>query len=98
MSAVYTIAQKMSNTGSINDIASDRFDREIVFAPGCLYAVVLASYYGGKGYSTHKTEAAAVSASIKNKEYSHTIIDANGNQYDVYQDGHTGRLVKTQGE
>lgn len=90
ISTVYTIAQKMSNTGSIHDIASDLFDREIVFAPGCLYAVVLASYYGGKGYSTHKTEAAAIAASDKQKDYSHLIADYNGDRYYVNYD----RLVK----
>ena len=61
MSAL-TIPQKMSNSGSIHDIASDQFDRRIVFGKGCKYAVILASYYGGKGYTTHKTEAAAVRA------------------------------------
>ncbi len=90
MKTVYTIAQKMSGTGSIHDIASDLFNRDIVFAPGCLYAVVLASYYGGKGYSTHKTEAAAISASNKQLDYSREIIDNNGNRYTVCYD----RLIK----
>lgn len=56
----FTIPQKMSNSGSIHDIASDMYDREIVFAPGCKFAVVLASYYGGKGYTTHRSEDAAI--------------------------------------
>ena len=79
--STYTIPQKMSGTGSIHDIASENFDREIVFAPGCTYAVVLASYYGGKGYTTHKTAAAAIAASKANREYSHQILDAAGNIY-----------------
>jgi len=82
----YTIPQKMSGTGSIHDIASDMFDRDIVFAPGCKFAVVLASYYGGKGYTTHKTEAAAIAASRRNSEYSHRIIDTKGREYVVYGD------------
>lgn len=82
----YTIPQKMSNSGSIHDIASDMFDRDIVFAPGCVYAVVLASYYGGKGYTTHKTEETAIAASRRNSDYSHLIIDAEGNEYVVYGD------------
>lgn len=82
----YTIPQKMSGTGSIHDIASDMFDRNIVFAPDCKFAVVLASYYGGKGYTTHKTEAAAIAASRSNKDYSHRIIDTEGNEYDTYGD------------
>lgn len=77
----YTIKRKMSNTGSIHDIASDLFDRNIVFAPGCIYAVVKASYYGGKGYTTHKTASAAAKQSHKIADYSHVIIDSEGNSY-----------------
>ena len=57
----HIIPQKMSNTGSIHDIASDNFDRDIKFPAGAKYAVVLASYYGGKGYTMHKTEGISVS-------------------------------------
>lgn len=74
----YTIPQKMSNTGSIHDLASDMFDRDIVFAPGCKYAVVCAAYYGGKGYTTHRTLAAAIAASRRISDYSHQIIDEYG--------------------
>lgn len=87
---IYTIPQKMSGTGSIHDIASDLYDRDIVFAPGCKYAVVLSSYYGGKGYTTHKTEFAAIAQSHKQREYSHKIIDSDGNSYSVYD----GQLVR----
>lgn len=86
MTATFTIPQKMSNSGSIHDIASDMFDRDIVFAPGCKFAVVLASYYGGKGYTTHKTDEATIAASRRNSEYSHRIIDAEGNEYDAGYD------------
>lgn len=79
----YTINQKMAGTGSIHDIASNMLDRDIDFAPGCDFAVVLASYYGGKGYTTHRTESAAIAASRKNSEYSHKIIDAQGREYIV---------------
>lgn len=82
----FTIPQKMSGTGSIHDVASELFDRDIVFAPGCKYAVVLASYYGGKGYSTHKTETATIAASRRNQEYSYEIIDATGSKYAVNGD------------
>ena len=88
--ATYTINQKMSGTGTIHDIASENFDRDIVFAPGCKYAVVLAAYYGGKGYTTHKTEAAATAKSVAVKDYSHEIIDTDGNMYVAYD----GRLVR----
>lgn len=84
----------MSGTGSIHDIASNLFDRDIVFAPGCKFAVVLASYYGGKGYTTHKTAGAAIAASQRNREYSHRIIDTSGNEYDIFQDYHIAKLVR----
>ena len=90
MKTTYTIPQKMSNSGSIHDIASDNFDRDIVFAAGCKYAVVLASYYGGKGYTTHKTAGAAIKANNAQKNYSREIIDTDGNRYLVDYD----RLVK----
>lgn len=77
----YVIPQKMSGTGTIHDIESNLFERDIVFAPGCKYAVVLASYYGGKGYTTHKTEKSTIAASRRCREYSHQIIDAQGNHY-----------------
>ena len=79
----YTIPQKESGTGSIHDIASDLCDRDIKFAPGCKYAVVLASYYGGKGYTTHRTLDAAYAESNRQREYSRCIIDINGNEYDL---------------
>ncbi len=77
----YTIPQKMTGTGDIHDIASNLWDRDIVFGPGCKYAVVHASYYGGKGYTTHRTLEAARMASIS-CDYSHCIIDTRGNMCD----------------
>ena len=79
----YTIEQKMSNSGSIHDIASDQFDRVIEFRGAAKYAVVLASYYGGKGYTAHATEESACRQAHKlsKQEYSYTIIDADGVEY-----------------
>lgn len=82
----YVIPRKSTNSGSIHDIASDMYDRDIIFSPGCKYAVVLASYYGGKGYTTHRTEEAAVVESRRNRKYSHKIIDTDGNLYDINGD------------
>ena len=48
---ILTIAQKMSNTGSIHDLASDQFAREIKFRGTAKFAVVLAAYYGGADLS-----------------------------------------------
>lgn len=87
MKRTYTIPQKPSNSGSIHDLASDMFDREIVFSNGCYYAVVSASYYGGKGYTTHRTANGAARASYKLTagSYSHQIIDAHGRVYVVLE-------------
>lgn len=79
----YIIPQKISNSGTIHDLASDMYDREIRFPEGSRYAVVFAAYYGGKGYTTHRTQAAAIKASKKDRQYSHRIIDADGNEYDM---------------
>ena len=80
---IYTIPKKMSGSGSIHDAASDTQDRRIDFCNGGKFAVVLASYYGGKGYTTHRTAEAAASASKASKHYSHTIIDASGVEYRI---------------
>ena len=87
----YTIEKKMSGTGTIHDIASDLHDRVIKFRGQAKYAVVLASYYGGRGYSTHATEESAVAAARKVKNYSYTIIDADGAEY--VADQYTARLI-----
>lgn len=71
----YTIKQKMSNTGEHTRYSKRCWGQDYKICPNCKFAVVLASYYGGKGYSTHRTEATAISASGKLKDYSHNIID-----------------------
>jgi hypothetical protein len=81
-----TIPQKMSGTGTIHDVESQHHAREIKFKRGEQYAVVLADYYGGKGYTTHRTAAAAVKQSNKEREFSHQIVDRNGRWY--YCDGY----------
>jgi hypothetical protein len=90
MSKTYTIPAKMSGTGSIHDIASEHFDRDIVFAPGCEWAVVCASYYGGKGYTTHRTEEATIKAAHDLGDYSYQIIDTDGSVYAI----NGGRLCR----
>lgn len=76
-----TINAKMSNSGTIHDLASDMHDREIKFRGGMQYAVVDAAYYGGRGYTTHATKAAAAAESRRRSDYSHKVIDCEGNQY-----------------
>jgi len=78
---IYTIKQKQSNSDSIHDLECDWCDRDIKFCKGGKFAVILASYYGGKGYTTHKTARAAIKASRKVKGYSHQIIDTIGDYY-----------------
>jgi len=86
------IEGKMSNSGSIHDIESAEGDRVIVFGKNCDYAVVLASYYGGRGYSTHdECNAIKKSKQLSKLGYSYQIIDKNGNYYDT----HGMQLLKT---
>jgi hypothetical protein len=75
----YVIKQKMSGTGTIHDIASDLGER--VISGRGKYAVVLAAYYGGKGYTTCVTESAAAKKSRYAGDYSHAVIDGEGNEY-----------------
>ena len=82
--ATYTILAKMSGTGTIHDIASQHCDREIDFGEDGEYAIVLASYYGDAGiYYIAKDADEAVQISAREREYSHVIIDAEGNHYDI---------------
>jgi len=73
----------MTEHRNIHSIANQHYNREIKFPKGCKYAVVLASYYGGKGYTCHKTERAAVAVSKRLMRWggSHEIIDTDGNKY-----------------
>jgi hypothetical protein len=77
------IPQKQSGTGSIHDIASEHFDREIKFPKGSKFAVVLANYYGGKGYTTHATESATIQADKRQSDYSRQIVGVDGWIYNV---------------
>ena len=83
MPNVYTIPKKAAGTGSVCDIASENMDRRIVFRKGCEYAVVRASRYGGKGYTTHKDQHTAFIAAYHCNKYSYKIIDVNGFSYHV---------------
>jgi len=84
----YTIQAKESGIGTIHDIQGC-YDREIRFRSGCKYAVVLAAYYGGKGYTTHMTENETIQQSAK-CNCSHEIIDSDGNGYEI----NVNKLVK----
>ena len=86
------LAQKQSNSGSIHDLSSAHYEREIKFANGAIYAVVPAAYYGFDGTS-HRTAEAAIKARKKMGGYSCQIIDREGKYYDE-QDG---KLYQTGG-
>ena len=92
------LAQKQSNSGSIHDLSSANYEREIKFAAGAIYAVVPAAYYGLDGTS-HKTEEAAIRAKRKLGGYSCQIIGRDGKYYDeqdgrLYQTGGYADLIK----
>ena len=78
-----TLTLPQAEGASIHSINSQYFERDIYFNKGCFFAVVLASYYSGKGYTTHQSaESAAKKAHSLDKEnYSYTIIDSEGNKY-----------------
>ena len=67
-------------------MVSGQQDRDIKFPAGSKYAVVLAAYYGGKGYTTHKTAGATIKQANRLTDYSLSIIDADGNLYGVNYD------------
>jgi hypothetical protein len=84
--ATYTIPAKMSGTGTIHDIASQFCDREIDFGEDGQYAVVLASYYGDAGngiYYIAKNEDEARQISERESEFSHVIIDHDGDEVNL---------------
>ena len=79
-----TIPQKMSGTGTIHDLASYQFERDIEFGEDDKYAIVLAAYYGnGNMYYTAKDAAEAVEISKRESEYSHAIIDRDGDEISI---------------
>ncbi len=82
---IFTIKAKMSGTGSIHDLASDKMDQEIKFPAGKKFAVVLAAYYGEKRYTVHASERLAARESCR-CEFSHKIIDSDGRHYVAHGD------------
>jgi len=75
-----TIPQKQPNSGSIHDLASDMRDREIHIPDSASHVVILSSYYGGKGYTTHtSTESAAKKVrGLKKDNTSFEVFEADG--------------------
>lgn len=73
------IKQKMSNTGTIHDVESDQSERKINFPRNQIFALVLSSYYGGRGYRTTSSQEGLKQLCSRYKEYSYQIVDCNGN-------------------
>lgn len=80
----YIIPQKQSNSGSIHDIASDMRAREIRVPDNATHIIILSSYYGGKGYTTHTdAEAAAKKCKALRKDgTSYQVFSAEGQSLD----------------
>lgn len=81
-----TLTINKSESGSIYDIADQNCDRDIMFPENAKYAVILPSYYGGRGYTTHRTRDAAISQYQKliNGEYKGIVfMDSDGHEYEL---------------
>lgn len=82
------IPQKMSGTGTIHDLASDLYDREIRFRKNTPYAVVLPSYYNCSPRLA-KTEKGAIRLLKLERERGYesvAVIDSQGNTLIDYAD------------
>lgn len=74
------ISQKMSGTGTIHDLESEHYERVVRFRGYTRYAIVFAAYYNRKSITTSCPEKAA-KLSAKYSDYSHAVIDSDGNEY-----------------
>ena len=77
------ILKLAQGNSSIHSIRNQQYEREIRFYGENQYALVLAAYYGGKGYTTHNSIEQLAKIAKKNKGYSFDIIDREGNRYDI---------------
>lgn len=78
------IPQKMSNSGTIHDLASDQYDREIEMT-GYTHAVVAPSYYGLTP-TRHRSANGAIrgAKALMQDDYQGVrVIDAKGDLYEV---------------
>lgn len=90
---VLTIAQKLSNSGSIYDLASDMFPRKIRFRKGERYAVLLPSFYNVAQRAAQDIEAAIAKfyRFVNAGYYGTRIIDRKGRVLEPFGK----RLVET---
>lgn len=92
---VYSIPKNSIQCNRGYSIARTDCERDIRFDPDMIYAVVRASCYGEKGYTTHKTETSAIAESKRESasRYIHDIIDRSGTGYKIVIDGNQEHLV-----
>lgn len=84
MNNITIIEQKMSGTGTIHDLASQHSDRQIDFGENGQYAIVLAAYYGnGDLYYVANSKDEALALHEQHKEWSHGILNRNGDMVTV---------------
>lgn len=86
------ISQKMSNSGSIYDIASEHYDRAIKNAS---YTVILPSYYGDHS-TRHRTERGAIKSHdqlVKMGYQGVQILDRDGDRLEVVRGYWDDRLA-----
>lgn len=89
------IKKKMSNTGTIYDLESDQYDREIKFRKGTKYAVVFPAYFGHNLYKIFESEEAAIKHATREQRdgYYPSIIDDEGNTYSIEDNYYEPKLV-----
>ncbi|HUI87841.1 MAG TPA: hypothetical protein VLX61_03860 [Anaerolineales bacterium] len=94
LSRTFIIPQKLPGSRSYYDLASDQMPREITFDHDAQFAIVLAACYGhGENlYFLANDEEEAAEISKDNSDYSHAILDADGNHYEI--DGDRLRKIK----
>ena len=70
-----------------NDLETKNFDREIKFARGAEYAVIVHSIHKAKNYTTHKNKSLAIAEGLihGNHGYKYTILDTMGKKYSIHK-------------
>ena len=90
-----TIKQKMSNTGTIYDIASDTHDIVVNMGKRFGFVVALPSYYNVRP-SKHVSEASTIRAYKKWMRMGYqgvTVLDVEGNEMTVMPDYNSDHLI-----
>lgn len=98
---IIIIEAKPSNSGSIHDLASDMRDRNIKIPAAAEFIIILSSYYGGRGFTTHASYDSAVKKAkqLRNDNFSFQIFTSDGENLDFdgwdIVDGDFSKNLKT---